>query len=171
VVVKGAAVVGLDAGGTAVAPPARPWLTAAVGVTSAASSGFGATIAGRVGLRSFVAHGFELALDGAFRSAPSFDEYRGLLLAGYRVGARRGRWLVSGAVLVGAGLVGQRTATDSWPLSFAAAAVPTGALAWRMSARAAIGVELDANVAFYRRDFKLAEALWPTALVGVTVTP
>jgi len=171
-VAKGPPVADLSATGAPAASwPRRPWLTGAAGVTSAASGGLGTTMAARVGLRSSMTRGFEIALDGALRSASNFDEYRSLLLAGYRVGARRGRWLLSGAVLVGAGVVGQRTATDSWPLSFAAAAVPTGALAWRMNDRAAIGLELEATVAVYRRDFNLTGSIWPGALVGITVAP
>jgi hypothetical protein len=118
-----------------------------------------------------MARGFEVVLDGGLRSAPTFDEYRLLALAGYVVGARRGRLLLSGGLLAGAGIVGQRTASDSWPVSFAAAAAPTGTVAWRMNDHAAIGAELDATVALYRRDFRVAASFWPAALVSFTVSP
>ena len=170
-VAKGPPAAELSAAATPTAPAVRRWLFGAAGVTSGGGSGFGTTMAARIGARSSIAGGFEVALDGALRSAPSFDEYRSLLLFGYRLGTRRGRLLVSGALLVGAGIVGQRTATDDWPLSFTAAAVPTGAIAWRVSSRTAVGVELDATMALYRREYHLAAAFWPAALVGITLSP
>jgi len=94
-----------------------------------------------------------------------------LLLAGYRLGVHRGRLLLSGAAAVGAGLIGQRTAADSWPLSFAGAASASGAVGWQVSGRSAVDVEVDATAGLYRRDFKLATSVWPAVLVGFTVAP
>jgi hypothetical protein len=115
--------------------------------------------------------GFEVVLDGARKDSATFDEYRTLVLAGYRAGVSRRALMLSGAAAVGAGLVGQHTASDNWPASFAVAASASGAVGWRIGRRGSIDLEVEATAALYRREFKLEASIWPALLVGFTVAP
>jgi hypothetical protein len=144
---------------------------AALGLTAGVASGVGQMAAARLGVRASHSRGFELTVDGAFRSSSSFSEYRSMLLVGYRLGFERGPIFASVGARAGAGLIGQRTVNDAQPIALAAGLSPSAGVSWWLGRHVALALETDLLLAVYRRDFALTTSAWPAVLVGVVGAP
>ena len=160
-------------------PKARGWKSRAVflggGVTESIGRGLGPMAAMRLGLRPQEPTGLTFSLDGAWGQS-SFIEWRTLAAVGYRIGFRKQRFTGFGALEVGGGMAGQKTASPT---------DPDGAISWtgtilgapgigasyQVMDRVAVGAEGSLNVLGFRRvdDGTVTVSLLPTAYLGLAM--
>jgi hypothetical protein len=143
----------------------RPLLSVTMGLTSGVAQQMSPMVTGRIGLRTPRRQGWTVDIAGAFGQGQGFDEFRFLLLAGYRLQWSRG--VVSIALLadVGGGVIGQKL-SDGARLSPGAGASSSVELAWRLAP--ALGLALRGGVlgAGYEREGALSVSAWPEVLAG-----
>jgi hypothetical protein len=142
----------------------------ATGVEKGVENALGPMVALRVGYRPVGPTNLTISADAGWGSAATFSEWRGILLAEYRVSILRGAAVVPAFGLqAGIGIAGQKTHSGTSGWTGLGMVGPCASVAYRV--RPSIGLELDVGMpaSFYRQDDTFAASFLPAAFLGATL--